>query len=54
MWNVRFEIFMMVQIQVEFFWVVMTCSVVVGYQHFTLQVQAAWSSEMLVSYYNTT
>jgi len=30
----RFEVFMVVKIQVEVFWVVTACSVVVGYQHF--------------------
>jgi hypothetical protein len=32
--DVRFEVFMAVKIQVEVFWVVMSCGVVVGYQHF--------------------
>jgi hypothetical protein len=31
---VRLEVFMAVKIQTEIFWVVMPCSVVVGYQHF--------------------
>jgi len=31
---VIFEIFTAVKIQVEFFWVIMPCSVVVGYQCF--------------------
>jgi len=30
----RFEVFMLVKIQVKFFWVVMPCSIVVGYQCF--------------------
>jgi hypothetical protein len=30
----RFEVLMAVDIQVELFWVVMLCGVVVGYQHF--------------------
>jgi hypothetical protein len=38
---------------VEIFWVVTPCSTVVGYQSFTL-MQAAWTSETLVSHYNTT
>jgi len=36
-------------LQVEAFWVVMPCSVVVRYQHFrghfTLKMEAAWTSE---------
>jgi hypothetical protein len=35
-----------------FFWVVMACSVVAGYQHFTVKMEAAWTSETLV--YSTT
>jgi len=31
---VRFEVFMAVKIQIEVFWVVMPCSVVLGYKHF--------------------
>jgi hypothetical protein len=51
-------------LQVEVFWVVTPCSVVVEYQrfrdtccvylHFTLKMEAALSSETMVSYYNTT
>jgi hypothetical protein len=46
-------------IQVEIFWVVVRCSVVVGYQrfggpcclhlHFALMMEEAWSSETTVS-----
>jgi len=32
--NVKFEVFIPVKIQVEVLWVVMLCSVVVGYQRF--------------------
>jgi len=32
--DVRFEVFMVVKIQVEVFWVVTLCSIVVGYQCF--------------------
>jgi hypothetical protein len=53
------------KIQVEVFWVVMLCIVIVGYQHFTgpccsplhsevPKMEAARSCEMLVSYSNTT
>jgi len=53
---------MVVQIQVKVFWVVIPCSVVVGWQYFTglccLHLQGwTWrkqrSSEMLLSYHNT-
>jgi hypothetical protein len=60
---VRFEVFMTVKIQFKVFWVVMPCSVVVGYEcfggpcqiylHFTLKMEAAWFSKTLVSYHNT-
>jgi hypothetical protein len=39
----RFEVLMVVKIQV-IIWDVMLCSVVVGY-HFTLKVEAVWSSK---------
>jgi hypothetical protein len=50
----RFEVFTIVKIQVEVFWVVTPCNVVVGCQRFTLKMEAASSSEMLISYHNTT
>jgi len=31
---VRFEVFMMVKIQVEVLWIVMPCNVAIGYQRF--------------------
>jgi len=40
--------------QVDVFWVVTPCSVVIGYQRFTLKIEAAWISETLVYYHNTT
>jgi len=48
------------RVQVEGFWVVMPCSVVVGYQHFGgpycfhLQGEAARISDTLFSFRNTT
>jgi len=43
----------MVKIQVRGFWVVTSCSVLVVYEHhFTLKMEAAWTSETLVSYQN--
>jgi len=32
--SAKFEVFTAVKIEVEFFWVVTPCSVMVGYQHF--------------------
>jgi len=55
--------FAVVKIQVEVFWVVTPCTDVIGYQrfggpcylilHFTLKMEAAWTSETLVFYNNT-
>jgi hypothetical protein len=55
---------MVVMFQVEIFWVVMPCSVVVGCQRFggpcclhlhgEVTTEAARSSETLISYHNTT
>jgi hypothetical protein len=44
----RVDIFMMVKIQIEVFWVVTPCSIVVGYQHFkmTLQPPSSGRSEV--------
>jgi hypothetical protein len=48
---------MAVMFQFKVFWVVMPCSVVVGYQHFRgpcclyrVKMEEAWTSETLVSY----
>jgi hypothetical protein len=45
---------MAVMLQVEVFWAVTPFSVVVGYQRFTLKMEAAWSTETSVSYHDTT
>jgi hypothetical protein len=54
---VRFDVFTAVKIQVEFFRTLTPWGVVVGYQHFhhfSLKMEAARSSETLISYRNTT
>jgi hypothetical protein len=40
---VSFEAFAEVMFQVEVFWVLMPCGVVVGYERFTLKMKAAWT-----------
>jgi hypothetical protein len=59
----RREVFTAVKIQVEVFWVVTPCSVVIGYQRnvgilshlaaFTLKMEAAMFSETLAFYHST-
>jgi hypothetical protein len=63
-WAMRVEVLTVVEIQIEVFWVVMLCSVVVGYQCFRgscclhvqgeVKMEAVRTSETLVSYCNTT
>jgi hypothetical protein len=50
----RFEAIMAVKIQVEIIYVVTPCSIMVGYQYFSLKMEAAWTYKMSVSYHNTT
>jgi hypothetical protein len=57
-YNVRSEVFMAVKTELMVFWVDAKCNVMVGYQRFGgscchLRMEAAWSSEMLVSNHNT-
>jgi len=61
--SASFEAFTVVMFQPKVFWVVMQCSVAVGYPHFggpfcihlvKVKVKTAWSSETLVPYHNTT
>jgi len=50
-WNVmRFEDFTVLKIQVVVFWVVMPCSVVVGYQHFGECSASCWLLSSAPSY----
>jgi hypothetical protein len=56
--DTSFEAFTVMMFQVEVFWVVTLCSVVVGHQRFKgqrcLKLDAPWSSETLIFYRNTT
>jgi len=46
----RAEILTAMKIQALVFWAVTLCSDVLGFQSFTLKMEATWSSETLVSY----
>jgi len=64
--NARFEVFKVINIQVEVFWVVIPCCDVMGYRRFGglssltfqaelkwLKMDTTWSSETSVSYHIT-
>jgi hypothetical protein len=48
---VRFEVLTAVKIHVDFFCAVMLRSVAVGYQRFSMKMEAEWTSETSVSYH---
>jgi hypothetical protein len=52
--DATFEVFREVKINFEVFRVVTPCNIVIGYQRFTLKMEAAWTSETSVPYHDTT
>jgi len=43
-----------VNLHVEVLWAVMPCGIVVGYKHFGVKMEEAWTSETVAFYRNST